>query len=120
MEACVQLHHLVHCCCFFYLNIAGTSSPVFLLPVPPSGSGPTMMIQPQPYILVNPSEFHKINATPLISTPNVLCGSSSNGFVLLSPSNLQSNSLHFVAAPGITGSHTGLFISVYQGVREVL
>ena len=107
--------------CVYYFDVAVVAppvgSPVILLPTAPSSAGSTVMMQPQPYILVNPAEVPRINTAPLINAPNVYCGSGS-GLILLSPSHGQSNSLlHVVSSPGISGSQSSkTLISMYMYV----
>ena len=110
---------LMHVEYIFSFDIAVVSppvgSPVILLPTTPNGAGSTLMMQPQPYILVNPAEVPRINTAPIINTPNVYCGSGSS-FILLSPSHAQSNSLlHVVSSPGISCTQTSkILILIYM------
>ena len=88
------------------VDTSSVCSPVLVLPTVPGASGSTVMIQPQPYVLVNPADIARINPTPLINTPSVLGNGS--GFILLSPSHAQSNSLlHLIPSPSTCGSQTG-------------
>ncbi len=69
---------------------ANSASPIMLLPTS------TMMVQPQPYVLVNPTELQQVNVTPLLNNnnffstttkvvPEILNTGAGNGFILVSP-----------------------------------
>lgn len=64
------------------------SNPVILVP-----PGSAMMMQPQPYILMNPTaELSRVNHSTLIGSPNIFCGAGS-GYILVTPNNAVPNSL---------------------------
>ena len=103
----------------------GTSftNPVVLLPTSHGTSGPTMMMQPQPYILVNPSDMQQVNQSRLIGTsmfcggtkimPSVLTSAGTGGgYILLPSSPSVSNSLfQFVSPSGVTVTQAGKTIN---------
>lgn len=66
--------------------IVGTPVGNSVILLPTTGNvGSTVMMQPQPYILVNPgAEMPRGNPPPLIG-PSVYCGNAGSGYILLSP-----------------------------------
>lgn len=64
---------------------------VIFLPAAP-GIGSAVMMQPQPFILMNPTEMPRISPPPLIAAHNVHTGGGGN-YILVSPSQTAPNSL---------------------------
>lgn len=71
---------------------APVNNPVIFLPTAPGGISSTVMMQPQPFILMNPAEVPRVTPPPLIAAHNVYSGTGS-GYILLSPSQSVPNSL---------------------------
>ena len=90
---------------------AAVGNPVILLPTTPGNLGSTVMMQPQPYILVNPGA--EMQRATLLGSPNVYCGTGS-GYILLSPSSTVPNSLlQVVSSAGVCVPQSGK-ITVYS------
>lgn len=98
---------------FTYVLVgAPVSNPVILLPTAPGNVGSAMMMQPQPYILVNPTaELSRVNHPTLIGSPNIYCGAGS-GYILVSPNTALPNSLlQVVSSAGVCVPRSGLYTS---------
>lgn len=90
----------------------GTSigNPVILVPSAPGGVVSAVMMQPQPYIFMNPAEMPRVNPPPLIAAHNMYSGGGGGGgYILLSPNHAVSNSLFQVvsSAGGSCVPHSG-------------
>ena len=99
---------------FLFLLYVGNS--VILLPTT-GNVGSTVMMQPQPYILVNPgAEIPRSNPPPLIS-PSVYCGNPGSGYILLSPN--QNSLLQVVSSAGVCAPHSGKTVFVHVSLTLV-
>ncbi len=93
--------------CGFFHSLGTPVSPgLILLPASHSTVGTTVMMPPQPYILVNSSEMQaylgrNCNGDSTETVPNIPSNSGSGGYILLS-SNPVSNSLIQISA-GVAG-----------------
>lgn len=85
---------------------APIGNPVILLPTPGNVGSAAMVVQPQPYILVNPAADMSHHTT-VLGAPGVYCGGGS-GYILLSPNHTVPNSLlQVVSSAGVCVTHSG-------------
>lgn len=72
---------------------SNSGSPIMLLPTS------TMMMQPQPYVFLNPTDLQHVNIAPLMNSssyfpaptklvPEVLTAGAGNGYFLVSPNQM--------------------------------
>lgn len=96
-------------------------NPVIFLPAATGGVSSAVMMQPQPFILMNPAcEVSRVTPPPLIAAHNVYTGGGGN-YIILSPSQTVPNSLYQVmSSAGAPISQTSKIIIIMSLNTQVV